>query len=370
MKIGIVTKGLAPYRLDFYEQLAASDDFEVCVLVPSLTSSDHPWEKQLKGRVVSVLIFEGKGYGGRWGKLLKFFGFGGYQSAGWSPSLWMHLSESAYEALLVHEASPYCWTAIIWGAWHRVPVYMSSDVGRGSPPHACGVGTRIVHGIASLFIRGRIANTPAAESGYGIRRSCIFAPHASLPRVQDRQLSIREKVVILFVGHLCKDKGVDLLLSSLPLIKAGSSFVLRLVGDQKGDWDFSSELRKVPNPSSVEVVGFREGADLWNEYQAADVFVLPTRYDTYGVVIQEAAHFGLPLVVSQAAGAASVLVKQGENGFTFVPGNVVELARLLTVLVDSPEMRGQMAIKSRKVADEFGVLENVKKVSQYFLRSE
>lgn len=375
MKIGIVTKGLAPYRLDFYEELAKAKDFEVCVLVPSLDSPDHPWVSQLNGRTLDILVLEGKGYEGGWGKVLKMFGFGGNKSAGWSPSLWRHLNESRYSLLLVHEASPYCWTALVWGKLHQVPVYMSSDIGRESPSYSCGRGTRIVHALASYFIKGRLANTEVARMTYGLSRDLIFVPHASSPKTvslsqKEPNCSSRAEVVILFVGQLSKRKGVDLLLSSLQYVETKTPFKLRLVGEQKDDCGLTSEIEKASRFCQIEVVGFCEGEDLWKEYHSADFFVMPTRYDTYGVVIHEAAYFGLPLVVSTGAGAASVLVDDGNNGFTYEPENIHELAKLMSALIDDPEKRNKMGSNSVRIAEEFGVAKNAEKVRDFFLRNE
>ena len=67
-------------------------------------------------------------------------------------------------------------------------------------------------------------------------------------------------------------------------------------------------------------------------YRACDVFVLPYRGEGFGMPIAEAMASGLPVLVSNRCGCARDLVKEGENGFTFDPSDVEQLAHLMAKL--------------------------------------
>ena len=87
-------------------------------------------------------------------------------------------------------------------------------------------------------------------------------------------------------------------------------FKLRFIGGGNTVWlDQSRFTRTQGLQNHLECAGFLSGAALRNAMQSADVFVLPTRQDTYGAVVHEAACLGLPLLVSRHAGAAEALVR-------------------------------------------------------------
>jgi glycosyltransferase involved in cell wall biosynthesis len=83
-------------------------------------------------------------------------------------------------------------------------------------------------------------------------------------------------------------------------------------------------------------------------YAAADIFVLPSRSETWGLVINEAMEFGLPIVTTSAVGAAADLVAPGTNGLVVPPDDSNALAGALEQLVCDPGLRRAMGERSRK----------------------
>ena len=69
----------------------------------------------------------------------------------------------------------------------------------------------------------------------------------------------------------------------------------------------------------------------------ADVFVLPSRYDGWGVVINQALGAGLPVICSDQVGAGYDLVEEGLNGLKFRAGDEQDLAKAMQRLADQPE---------------------------------
>jgi glycosyltransferase involved in cell wall biosynthesis len=109
--------------------------------------------------------------------------------------------------------------------------------------------------------------------------------------------------------------------------------------------------------SAVTIAGFVNQRELPSWYAAADTLVLPSdSRETWGLVVNEAMAAGLPVVVSDAAGCSPDLVRAGENGFTYVCGDVAELAdRLASMVALGPEGRSEFGIRSRDIVTQFGI---------------
>ena len=93
--------------------------------------------------------------------------------------------------------------------------------------------------------------------------------------------------------------------------------------------------------------------ELYQYYSAADIFVLPSRYETFGAVVQEAAAAHLPLIVSDCCGAAAELLHDKENGLTFRAGDSKKLVEAITTLLGLRDRWDVMGEKSRMLAIHF-----------------
>jgi glycosyltransferase involved in cell wall biosynthesis len=106
--------------------------------------------------------------------------------------------------------------------------------------------------------------------------------------------------------------------------------------------------------SRVVFPGFLQYGDLPACYGLAGAFVLPSGSDQWGLVVNEAMAAGIPVLVSSRCGCTPELVRPGENGFTFEPGDPVVLAGLLQRVAGmQPEERAAMGSLSRKVVAAF-----------------
>jgi glycosyltransferase involved in cell wall biosynthesis len=100
------------------------------------------------------------------------------------------------------------------------------------------------------------------------------------------------------------------------------------------------------------------GDELPNLYQSADIFVLPSYHEGYGMVVVEAMQFGLPAIVSNIT-ALPELVRHGVNGLLISPGDVDGIARAIDQLSSSPEDRRRMAAENVKLARNANTWEDV-----------
>jgi glycosyltransferase involved in cell wall biosynthesis len=105
--------------------------------------------------------------------------------------------------------------------------------------------------------------------------------------------------------------------------------------------------------SRVVITGFVNQGEISRYYAAADVLVLPSSHEPWGLVLNEGMCFGLPVVASDAVGAAPDLVHSGENGFVYPAGDVSALADALRRLLADSAGRGRMGARSREIVAAF-----------------
>lgn len=128
----------------------------------------------------------------------------------------------------------------------------------------------------------------------------------------------------LFVGRYSKEKGLKLLMEAFRQYRAKVSDPWELVCCGKGPQ--IDLVRKIPG---VVDCGFIQPSGVIDEMTHAGVFILPSFFDPWPLVIVEACASGLPVLASDACGSAAELIRDGYNGFTFSCGNVTHLTNKL-----------------------------------------
>jgi len=134
-----------------------------------------------------------------------------------------------------------------------------------------------------------------------------------------RELKITENQVVISVGQFIHRKGYDVLLKAAKNLP--KDIGVYIIGDNPPAEYLT--LQKDLNLTHVHFVGFQSKEELKKWYQAADLFVLPTREDIWGLVINEAMAQGLPIITTDKCIAGLKLVKDGENGY-IIPTEDVE----------------------------------------------
>ena len=125
----------------------------------------------------------------------------------------------------------------------------------------------------------------------------------------------RNPVTILFCGQMIYRKGVDLLLKAFEeLILSGYQARLLLVGREAELPQMLEAIDPKVLPS-IEYAGFQPPECLPDFFDQGDIFVLPSRYDGWGVVVNQALGAGLPLICSTAVGSAYDLLDPEVNGY-------------------------------------------------------
>jgi len=142
-----------------------------------------------------------------------------------------------------------------------------------------------------------------------------------------------DEVVVVFVGRLVMEKGLEFLASAMELAEGmGVHYRCVVVGEGPAREWFAS---RVPQ---AHFTGFLRGEELARVYASSDIFVNPSETETFGNVTLEAMASGLPAVCVDAIGSRS-LVRHAVTGFLATPGDATEFARLLSLLVRDDVIR-------------------------------
>lgn len=338
--LAIATPHKATYFKPLYEALAAAqpDPWRTVVVWPAEHRSEHP-EEGLTPVAQNIEIRRVTG-SGKERRLLP------------PPGLAGTLAALSPEIVLAQEYGPMAIGAIIHARRRGIPVVVLTEVGRRNA-HWFKLRTRLWHAFWSRWIDGIAAACPAAQEPPGGMRLPVIATYHAVDSRIYRPLSKPSAGPVVFasVGQLIPRKGFDLWFQAARHLAGGGrdDFRLRVIGGGDDRW-----LREAASAAGldkhVEWRGFLSDAALREALGSADVFVLPSRRDTYAAVAHEAACLGLPLLVSRHAGAAEGLVREGENGFVIDPENSVALAQHMRLLME-PALRARMAAAARATGE-------------------
>ena len=331
-RLALLTEIPAPYRIPLFNALAERVDLSVGFLRernPDRPYDLHAEEMHFEWRVLPGFDVT---LGSRWlvvnrGVVAALRGADVVVLGGWN--------------------QPAFWQALALCRAHRVPaVIWVESTGSDHRTGRLDAVKRRLLGSAQAFVVPGSASRAYIES-LGVPDSRItVAPNAVDPSVFGGAARTRtdDAVRIVAVGRLAPEKGIDTLLEAVRDLPA--EMVVAGVGPEE------ARLRALagPNVTFVGQIGRDELAAL---YADADVAVMPSRSDPWGMVLNEAALAGLPLVSTTAAGAAWALIEDGANGFRVPPDDPAALRAALVRLVADDAFRRAAGEKSREIAARF-----------------
>jgi len=217
---------------------------------------------------------------------------------------------------------------------------------------------------------------------YGVPdKKLFFAPYAvdnerfqkEYEKLKDKKEKLRKElgiakdtVVILFVGKLIHKKRPLDLLRAYKILFDNKELEEKIALIYVGDGELRDEIEKfiqTNNLKNVFLVGFKNQTEISKYYVMSDIFVLPSYVgETWGLVVNEAMNFRLPVIVSDLVGCGSDLVKHGENGYIFKTGDTEELARYLEELIINEEKRKSFGEKSSEIVKGYNYDKTVESI--------
>lgn len=203
---------------------------------------------------------------------------------------------------------------------------------------------------------------------YGVpEKKLIFTPHAvdnerfrsEYEKYKDKKPEIRkelglpfDKKIILFSGkYISKKRPMDLLKAYHLLSDENASLVFL------GDGELREEMEEYiisNNLQNVYLTGFKNQSEVGKYFATADIFVLPSGAgETWGLVVNEAMNFGLPIILSNLVGCREDLLHASINGFNFQCSNIDDLKNKLQLLVNEQNLRMSFGKASKFIIENY-----------------
>lgn len=180
-----------------------------------------------------------------------------------------------------------------------------------------------------------------------------------------KELGVSEEKVVIAIGRFIPVKGFDILLKAAKNVNDDVCIYI-IGGDPTEEY---IQIMQKSNITNVKFVGFSPQEKLKKYYEIADVFVLPTRGDVWGLVINEALAFGLPVVTTDKCVAGLELIANGENGYIIPVDDVQALSNKINNLTNvSKEEKGKYYINNIKKAKEYTIENMAQKHIEIFER--
>ncbi len=214
---------------------------------------------------------------------------------------------------------------------------------------------RDVHNQAHVNLCTSVPMVKSARA-LGIKRVRLWpkAVDTELYRPERRTNAMRERLtdghpeapLMTYVGRLSFEKRLDWLygpVTRLPGVR------LAMVGSGPAEAD----LRRRFKGTNTVFTGYMSGLELAAAYASSDVFAFPSDTETLGFVAMEAMASGVPAVGARAGGIPDV-IKDGENGLLFTPGDLGDLTDKLGSLLFDPALRAKLAASARADMERHG----------------
>ena len=330
MKAAFVSVVPSPYQRDLFRALAARAEVKLSVFYLEAAAPDSPWPEKALAPYEQILR-------GTWLPL----------GSARCHVNWPLPDLHAYDVVVMNTLMS------LTGQWlmrtslrGRRWFFWGERLSRGGALHeALAAPLHRAAGIASIgtFAEQDYRDRFPEPQHFRIPYHCDLTAFLAVPRrVRDDG-----RVVFLFCGQMIARKGLDHLLAAFARLADGAR--LLLVGREA---DLPALLAPLPAEvrARIEYAGFQAPEELPRFFAQADVFVLPSRYDGWGVVVNQALGAGLPIICSDQVGAGYDLVEENVNGLKFRVGDVAMLAEKMARLVANPETLAPWGEASRSRA--------------------
>ena len=188
----------------------------------------------------------------------------------------------------------------------------------------------------------------------------ITTNNQAISRYRKKYGLLPEHKVVLFVGRLGAEKNIELLIKAFDMVAAKDPLArLVVVGGNVHKPKLEQLAAAQKSASQIIFTGFIDHDKLGAAYQSAQVFAFPSRTDTQGLVLHEAASSGLPIVMIDKD--VTEIVKDGKNGY-FARNTVKDFAKKLELVLAVTDSSHTMQQVSRKLAAEYSGAKQAKKL--------
>jgi glycosyltransferase involved in cell wall biosynthesis len=206
------------------------------------------------------------------------------------------------------------------------------------------VGRWVAHRAGGLFAVSHLASDYYGGLGFSRDKIYPFGYFHSSPIELEAQLTT-DRVDIVFVGRLIHRKGVDILMEAInPLLNEFPQLQLSFIGTGVEHAAIEARVRRDGLLGRVVLEGVCPSSRVHNRLARASALVLPSRWDGWGMVINEAFSAGIPVIASDRCGGAD-LILHGVNGYRFRSEDVDDLRGCLTAFLCAEQTKMRMAAR-------------------------
>jgi len=291
-----------------------------------------------------------------------------------NPGLWKLVRQGRFDCLIVYGyAYLSFWLAILSAKSARIPLILATDAtclaprdGRGWKIPLKRILLPRIFGLADIVCAPSSATIEFLRS-LGIPEDCIVLCHYTVDNdyfaqatAKVNRIEVRQRwnipddaVVILFCGKLVPWKRPQDVLRAFAAINQQPQVIsnpvyLIYAGEGILRQSLEIEAKSLGVTDRVRFLGFVNQSRLPEVYAASDLLVLPSEYEAWGLVVNEAMVCGLPVIVSDRVGAERDLVRPGETGEIYPVGNVAALSSILRRLLADPTQLKRMGEAARR----------------------
>jgi glycosyltransferase involved in cell wall biosynthesis len=261
----------------------------------------------------------------------------------------------------------FCSHAVGWCHWSETPGIHLADVLKFNVPlfrilnpfmlrAKYKEGRRIRKHALGAFGQGDLARRSFRLMGVPDRMiaDLFYSPSGLMPadpaeRVTDFAAG---RTVFVAVGALCRRKGIDVLLKAMASLDEEQACLV-ICGLDRADGTYQRLTEQLEMKSRVLFLGAWPIERIAEVYCASDVFILPSRFDGWGVVLNEAASLGMPLIGTDLCGGSHHVIVEGKNGCRVRAGSVASLGAAMKKYAGNPERIEQEGEVSKARFDTF-----------------
>lgn len=328
MKVLYFTNIPVPYRMQFFNELGKYCELTVMMESEYAGNLNADWLKRFKVRNYEYIVLPKIG---RTSKTRINYGYA------------KKILKEKYDIIVV--GSYYSLSAMIFITFlrkHRIPYILNSDGGfvKDDNKVTYAVKKHFISKAAAYITTGELTTKYLIHYGADSRFFNISFSSLTEKDISElgnqkydksfyrNKLGIEGEKVVLYAGQFIHRKGIDVLLNAIHTVK--SRCVVYIVGGEPTD-EYKAIVKKY-NLNNVVFVGFQDKKGLVEYYRAADVFVLPTREDIWGLVVNEALGMGVPVITTNRCIAGVELIN-GVNGKIVPVGDSEKLAEAIDEII-------------------------------------
>lgn len=206
-----------------------------------------------------------------------------------------------------------------------------------------------------FLVYGKLAKDYLSNN-LSIKESKIFIrgnfSHLQLSNSNSKPISERPKT-LLYIGRLAEEKNLFVLINAFQVFKQNETndWKLKIVGGGPLLTLIKKHIINCNLEMDIELIAHTTPVQLKEFYSDASAFVLPSVSEPWGQVINEAMHFGLPIIISRNCGVVEDLCK--DNAVTFNPENVNELAEIFKNLLTNTNKLTKMGKRSSDIIETY-----------------